>query len=125
MAAADQIQVIPTDSGPNLDIVEGGGSARAVIWPGMGARLRSIHVIELESGARTLPFRHPAEAVYYVTAGSGQALDADAQESQPLRSGAMVHVDGGTSYVLSAGPEGMSLVGGPAPADPAVYEHMS
>ena len=31
----------------------------------------------------------------------------------------MVHVDAGTPYALVASSDGMELVGGPAPADPA------
>jgi hypothetical protein len=34
----------------------------------------------------------------------------------------MVHVDPETTYVVVAGGEGMSLVGGPSPPDPALYE---
>jgi quercetin dioxygenase-like cupin family protein len=120
----EQIQIVALDHGPSLAIVEGDGSAHAVIWPGMGANLRSIHRIELAPGARTIELRHPSEAVYYVIEGSGDALDADAGERQPLRPGAMVHIDPGTTYVLSAGDHGISVVGGPSPPDRALYEEL-
>jgi hypothetical protein len=33
----------------------------------------------------------------------------------------MAHVDAGTTYVFAAGDGGLSLVGGPAPADRRLY----
>jgi quercetin dioxygenase-like cupin family protein len=122
MDAIDGIRVLPLERGPALPIVEGEGRAHAVIWPGMGARLRSIHRIELARGAGTITMRHPSEAVYGVIEGSGEALDLDAPGTQPLRPGSMVHIGAGTAYVLRAGEDGLLLVGGPAPADPALYE---
>ena len=121
MGASAEIQILPLDRGPALSIVDDGGSARAVIWPGMGAQLRSIHRIELGAGASTIEMRHPSEAVYYVMGGSGEAVDVNAGEKQSLRPGSMAHVDPGTTYVLTAGEGGMSIVGGPAPPDPALY----
>jgi quercetin dioxygenase-like cupin family protein len=123
MGSREEIKVVALEEGPALDIIEGDGRARAVIWPGMGAQLRSIHQIELAPGARTIAMRHRSEAVYYVVDGRGEALDVDdPEERQPLRPGSMAHVDAGTTYVLAAGDQGMSLVGGPCPADPAIYE---
>ena len=122
MAAPDEIRIIDAADGPRLEIVEGEGHARAVVWPGMGALLRSIHTISLGAGARTIELRHPSEAVYYVAEGSGEAVDVVAGDAQAVRPGSMVHVDPGTAYVIRAGDAGMSLVGGPAPPDPAFYE---
>jgi hypothetical protein len=34
----------------------------------------------------------------------------------------MIHVDAGTQYVITSGDGGMDIVGGPSPADPALYE---
>ncbi|HEY2770801.1 MAG TPA: hypothetical protein VGI87_09545 [Solirubrobacteraceae bacterium] len=125
MGASGEIQVVDIDQGPELEIVEGEGSARAVIWPGMGAQLRSIHVIRLGAGARTVELSHDDEAVYHVNEGRGDAVDLATNESQPLRPGSMIHIDPGTHYRVLAGPEGMSLVGGPSPPDPALYEGVS
>jgi quercetin dioxygenase-like cupin family protein len=122
MGSAEEIKVVALEEGPELDIVEGDGRAHAVIWPGMGAQLRSIHRIELAAGARTIAMRHPHDAVYAVVDGRGEALDVDDGEAQPLRAGSMAHIDAGTTYVLAAGEEGIALVGGPCPADPALYE---
>jgi quercetin dioxygenase-like cupin family protein len=125
MGRVDEIQVVAMQDGPALAIVEGEGTAHAVIWPGIGAQLRSIHRIELARGASTIRLRHPSEAVYYVIEGSGETVDVDAAETKALRPGSMVHVDPGTTYVLSAGEQGLSLVGGPSPPDPALYEGAS
>jgi quercetin dioxygenase-like cupin family protein len=122
MGSAEQIQVLALEQGPPLQIVDGEGHANAVIWPGMGARLRSINRIELGAGARTIPMRHPSEAVYYVIEGTGEALDVDDGQTQSLRPGSMAHVDAETTYALVAGEDGMFLVGGPSPPDPALYE---
>ncbi len=122
MSALEQIQVLELERGPALAIVSGEGSAHAVVWPGMGARLRSIHRIQLRRGARTITMHHLSEAVYYVVDGSGEAIDVDDGDVQELRGGSMVHIDAGTAYAISAGEDGISLVGGPSPPDPALYE---
>ena len=110
---------------PALPLVDGEGVARAVIWPGIGAQLRSMHRISLAPGARTIPQRHPMEAVYYVMSGGGIVSRPRAPTEQPLVEGAMVHVEPGTAYVLEAGPEGIEILGGPCPADPALYAGLS
>lgn len=121
-AASEGIAVLDATAGPELAIVEGEGSARAIVWPGTGARLRSLMRIRLEPGARTVALSHPGEAVYYVIDGAGSVAEAGGTEGGGIETGAMVHVDGGTGYVISAGAEGLDLVGGPSPADPALYE---
>jgi quercetin dioxygenase-like cupin family protein len=118
----DRVRVLDADRGPALDIVEGAGSARAVVWPGVGADLRSMQIISLEAGARTVTLRHPGEAVYYVLGGAGEATDGVAPDGQPIAEGSMVHVGPDTAYAFLAGPGGLELVGGPSPADPALYE---
>jgi mannose-6-phosphate isomerase-like protein (cupin superfamily) len=105
--------------------VDGEGVALAVIWPGVGAQLRSMHRIRLAPGARTVPLRHAMEAVYYVMSGAGTVLDPDEPVARPLTEGAMVHVEPGTGYVLAAGPEGIEVIGGPCPADSALYAGLS
>ena len=121
MGAPAAIAILDGSAGPPLDIVDGDGEARAVVWPGMGARARSLHHLWLGAGARTVALAHPCEAVYYVVDGAGSVTDANGGETQTLRVGSMFHVDPGTPYVAEAGAAGMELVGGPAPADPAQY----
>jgi quercetin dioxygenase-like cupin family protein len=111
-----------TDAGPELGIVAGEGSAHAVVWPGMGAQLRSMHRISLGRESRTIEMTHPGDAVYYVIGGSGAAVDRTTGERNEVVQGSMVHVDAGTAYELVAGAGGMELVGGPCPADPSLYE---
>ena len=120
-AALGEVAVVDAAAGPELDLVVGEGTARAVIWPGMGARLRSMHRISLGAGSRTVEQRHPSDAVYYVIDGAGEVRDRDAGTGEPLVTGSMVHVDRETAYELVAGEDGMEIVGGPAPADPALY----
>jgi quercetin dioxygenase-like cupin family protein len=115
-----QVRVLDGASGAELPIVASGGTARAIVWPGIGAELRSLHWIELEPRAETVEMTHSTDAVYYVVAGGGEAA-ADGS-TERLVEGSMVHVDAGTAYVLRAAEAGMEVVGGPAPADRALYE---
>lgn len=65
------------------------------------------------------------EAVYYVMAGSAEAVDPNNGLSQALVEGSITLVDPGTPYAFAAGERGAELVGGPCPADPAMYHHLS
>jgi quercetin dioxygenase-like cupin family protein len=119
-----EIRILDAATGPELPIIEGGGVARAIVWPGVGAELRSLHRIWLEPGATTVTLAHPSDAVYYVLEGSGSAHDESTGAAHEVRQGSMFHVDAGTSYAIIAGDGAMQLVGGPAPADPAMYAHL-
>jgi hypothetical protein len=115
------VQVIPLrGTGPSLPIVKGAGSARAVIWPGTGATMRSIHLIQLAPSSGTVPLAHPTESVYYVLAGTGTVAGDGPSPATPLAAGSMVHVGPGTGYRFAAGTGGLEnvvSVGGPCPAD--------
>ncbi|MSO42021.1 MAG: hypothetical protein EXQ70_09065 [Solirubrobacterales bacterium] len=119
-----EVAVVDAQLGPELAIIDRGGSARAIIWPGMGAELRSMHTISLGVQGRTIRLTHPSEAVYYVISGSGAVCIDPNAPKEALVEGSMVHIDPGTAYALCASSDGMELVGGPAPADPALYESL-
>jgi quercetin dioxygenase-like cupin family protein len=121
----DEIRILDGSGGPELPIIDGEGSARAIVWPGIGAETRSLHRIRLGSGSSTVTLSHPSEAVYYVIDGTGSAHDAGSGDSHELRPGAMFHIDAGTPYEVVAGDDGLEVIGGPAPADPAMYTHLS
>lgn len=110
---------------PPLPLVQGQGQARAVIWPGSGAAHRSFHLIELGAGARSVDLSHPADCVYYVIAGAGQVVDLASADAQPLAEGNMIHIDASDRYRLEANDTGMTVLGGPCPADPALYAQIS
>ena len=121
---SDGVQVVRTsDERPLLRLVEGEGCARAVIWPGIGSRNRSLHIVELEPGARTVVQTHSSDAVYHLNAGSAEVIDDDSGTRQRLRVGSMVHIDQGTAYHFEA-VDHVELVGGPCPSDDALYEHL-
>jgi len=123
MPAPRQARVLhAADHGPSLPIVEGEGSARAIVWPGVGAALRTMHRIELAGGSRTIPLKHEMEAVYYVIRGAGIVREPGADGSESLVEGSMIHVEPGTAYQFEATADGMLLLGGPCPADPALYQ---
>ncbi len=126
MSALREVRVLDDgESCPKLPIVDGEGVARAVVWPGVGARLRSMHRITLPAGSRTLDLRHPMEAVYYVMDGGGFVLDTAENDEQLLVEGSMVHVEPDTAYIFKAGPDGVEILGGPCPADSAMYDHLA
>ena len=112
------------DSCPTLPLVDGAGRAVALVWPGMGAVHRSMHHVTLPARGRTVRQRHPSEAVYYVATGSGTVEDPDAGTHDVIVEGAMIHVEPGTAYRFAAGADGMVLIGGPCPPDPALYQHL-
>ena len=121
----DQAQVLSSGvSAPELRIVETGGRARAVVWPGIGAQQRSMHVIQLDSGGRTTSLSHPSDAVYHVCEGSATVTETDNDSSFDVGVGAMLHIDAGTTYRIAAGAGGAVLLGGPCPPDPALYQHL-
>lgn len=120
------VRVLADDAAcPELPIVEAGGRAWAVAWPGVGAHLRSMHRISLDPGGQTVPLVHPMESVYYVIDGSAVARDLDQLEDHTLTRGAMILIDPDTRYSL-AGAEGAGaeIVGGPCPPDPKMYAHL-
>jgi hypothetical protein len=123
-APAQEIRILDGSEGPELPIVERGGVARAIVWPGIGAQRRSLHRIWLEDGASTVELRHPSDAVYCVIEGSGSVEDRSAADAHQLSLGSMFHVDAGTAYTICAGEAGMQVVGGPAPADAGMYAHL-
>jgi len=106
-----------------LPLVEGKGEVRAVVWPGVSARHRSMHYITLAAGGCTVPHRHPdSEAVYYVISGEGAIADLDAGASHPVRPGSVVLVTPGSRYRIAAAAHSQLIcVGGPCPPDPALY----
>lgn len=126
VAEARRVQILQDDAAcPALPIVEGEGLARAVVWPGVGAHLRSMHRISLGPGARTVRMQHPMEAVYFIMKGRGAAVDDGTQTSSALVTGSMALIEPGTPYSFSAGDESVEIVGGPCPADPAMYVHLA
>ncbi|MDH3463893.1 MAG: hypothetical protein OEM32_09745 [Acidimicrobiia bacterium] len=125
MSQMDRVSVLK-DAGdlPELPIVESNGKAWAVVWPGVGAELRSFHHISLQATGRTVRLVHPMEAVYYVMRGSAVAIDPDEESRQDLVEGSMAHIEPGTAYVFQAGSTGAEIIGGPCPADHTMYEHL-
>jgi len=123
MRAPREVRVLcAADHGPALPIVEGEGSARPIVWPGSGAAFRTMHRIELAGGSRTVALKHAMEAAYYVIRGDGVVRDPDEDSTEPLVEGSMIFVEPGTTYLIEAGGAGLLLLGGPCPADPALYQ---
>ena len=120
----DRIRILRDDAScPDLPIVERDGRAWAVVWPGVGAYLRSMNRISLYRYGRTVELDHPTEAVYYVMSGEAVAVGPGISR-EPISKGAMAHISPGATYLFEAGVAGAELVGGPCPADPRLYSHL-
>src|SRR5262245_26030330 len=99
MAKPSPVTVLDSDDRcPRLPIVKGDGKALAVVWPGVGAKMRSMCRIALESGSSTVQLSHPMEAVYYVIEGAGTVTDASAGAMRNIVEGSMIHIEPGTRY---------------------------
>jgi mannose-6-phosphate isomerase-like protein (cupin superfamily) len=59
--------------------------------------------------------------VYFVKHGAGSVTDPDAGTADEIIEGSMVFVEPGTAYQFRAAEGGMTLLGGPCPADPSLY----
>ncbi len=123
VASPNQISILTFDETcPKLRIIERGGTAAAIVWPGVGARFRTMHYIDLAENGSTISFRHGGEAVYYVKQGTGAVMDADNGTSNEIIEGSMVFIEPGTGYRFKASSGGIVLLGGPCPADASLYE---
>lgn len=123
MDLVTQVQVLGSDDRcPQLSIVESAGVARAVVWPGVGATRRSMHRITLGAGSRTVRLKHPMEAVYYVMSGTARVLDGENGFEHAAVAGSMIFVEPETPYVIAGDGDGVEVVGGPCPPDPALYQ---
>ena len=110
-----------------LPLADGPGEVRAVVWPGVQARHRSMHYLALPEGARTVPQRHAgSEAVYYVIRGEGRFEDLDAGSSHAVGPGSVVLITPRNGYRIAAAPTSeLICIGGPCPPDPALYTGQS
>jgi len=119
------VRVIDSNSTcPEISIIEGGGNAKVVLWPGNGSEFRSMQLVRLEPAARTVLLRHTSDCVYYVVEGAGAVAGEDGSR-QAIAEGSMVHIDAGDGYRIEAGSGGMRFLGGPCPPDPALYAELT
>jgi mannose-6-phosphate isomerase-like protein (cupin superfamily) len=125
-ASADAVRVIDSRGAcPDIPIVDGEGWAKAVIWPGNGARYRTFQIIHLGAGSATRGLEHDSDSVYYVLRGAGLIEDLRRESGETIVEGSMMHIDAGDRYRIRAGEDGLELLGGPCPADPRWYADVS
>lgn len=120
-ASSGSVRVVHLeDDGLDLPITVGGGRARAVVGPHVGARERSLIYLDLPRAARSIDLRHPNEAVFYVVKGRGEVANPRTRQMYPVREGQMIYVKPGQEYAL-VGPA--VFAGGPCPPDPALLDN--
>ncbi len=119
----DKVRVIDSRGElPEVCIVEGTGWAKAIVWPGNGARYRTFQVIHLGAGSSTRSLDHPTDSVYYVMQGAGVVEDVKIKAQTTIVEGSMIHIDAGDHYRIRASETGLELLGGPCPADQRWYD---
>lgn len=119
------VRVIDSNAAcPELPLIEGKGYAKVVLWPGNGAKFRSIQVLSFEGGDQTIELSHSTDCVYGVVRGEGMIVDLADSSTQQVSEGNMLHIDATDRYRLIAGQDGMVVVGGPCPPDPALYQSL-
>lgn len=124
MASESQAKVQVIDSEVTrrpLPIIDGTGSAFAILGPDNGAHFRTVNLLEMAGDDRTLELQHRHECVYYVQTGSGAIIDLANGRSQPLVEGSMIHIGPDDRYRLQADDSGMTVIGGCVPMDPTLY----
>ena len=106
-----------------LPLTKGEGYAKAIIWPGMGAKHGTMNYIYMKAGAENVPHVHPTqEDMFYVVQGSGVVVDCDQNIEYQFKKGDFVYIPPGVTHtVISHGPEDYISVGGPCPVDKNVY----
>ncbi|MFE3836528.1 hypothetical protein [Pseudogemmobacter sonorensis] len=105
-----------------LSIVQRGGAAHALLWPGNGAHYRSFNMVELDPRGLTLDLCHGEECAWYIQGGEGVVRDVATDVAQPLSEGSMIHIAAGDRYRIEAGAAGLTAIGGTVPVEPAFYE---
>ncbi len=123
-ASANLVTVIDSTTSPKLALVLGSGEAKAVVSPATGAAHRTMNLVRLDAGSSTVAMIHEGDAVYYVAAGRGCVTNDRTGETHAVAEGAMVHVDAGETYSFLADAAGMTIIGGPCPADIDFYKHL-
>lgn len=112
---------------PEKDYVEipliKGGMAKAIIWPGMGAKYGSMHYFVMKPGEENVLHSHSNEEdMFYVVQGNGVIVDATNGAEHKFKKGDFVYVAPNIVHaVKSLGPEDFISVGGPSPADMEIY----
>ena len=111
---------------PELPLIMGSGTCKAVLWPGNGAGCRTFHLFQLAAGDRTVDLQHQSDSVYYVIGGIGTVTDLRLRDVRDLSEGVMLHIDKGDRYRFAASDtEELKLIGGPCPADPSLYTYIA
>ena len=107
-----------------IPFVKGHGDARAIIWPGMGAKYGSMNYFIMKPGEENVPHAHKdCEDMFYIAQGCGVIIDFDTNIKHPFKKGCFIFVEPGTQHAaVSFGPEDYISVGGPSPIDYEMYK---
>lgn len=106
-----------------IPFIKGSGQAKAIIWPGMGAKYGSMNYFVMKPGEQNVPHLHEnAEDMFYIAQGQGVIIDYDAKQEHSFEKGCFVYVEPGTMHAaVSHGPDDYISIGGPSPIDYEMY----
>jgi len=101
-----------------------GGIAKAIIWPGMGAKFGSMNYFVMEPGGENVPHSHKdAEDMFYIASGTGVIVDYDNNIEHPFEPGCFVYVEPNTMHAaINRSNENYISIGGPSPIDYEMYK---
>lgn len=96
-----------------------GAKAKFLVWPGMGAKYRSMNYVTMKAGQENVPHSHlKSEDFFYCLSGNCVIADLETGEEHPFGPGDVIYIDVGVPHaVKSFGPTDYISVGGPCPPD--------
>jgi|AntRauTorcE11898_2_1112593.scaffolds.fasta_scaffold21724_2 quercetin dioxygenase-like cupin family protein len=102
------------------------GTAKAIIWPGMGAKYGVMNYFVMKPGGENVPHKHDdSEDMFYIAQGQGVVADLDNNIEHPIEAGCFVYVEPGTMHAAkSYGPDDYISIGGPTPPDPEMFKEL-
>lgn len=110
-----------------LSILDGKGVARAIIYPGMGAKYASLNYFVMKPGSKNTAHVHArSEDVIYVIQGQGIIKETETGNELRFKKGDILFIPEGVYHqVIPDGDEDYIGIGGPQPVDDSIFKDLS
>jgi len=120
----DEVRVlICNDDCPKLPIVEGDGSAQAMVSTGVSAGIANMNYIRMEPGEANQPHTDSSfEDTVFISEGKGSAQNFDHDRRQSFEAGQVIHVPLDLKHTVFADRVCVVSVGEPCSADCAMLQ---
>ncbi|CEP69178.1 RmlC-like jelly roll fold [Moorella glycerini] len=105
-----------------IPIVDG-GEAKAIVWPGMGAKNCALHYVVMKPGQENIPHVHrESEDIIFVVQGRGVVVDLDNGKEYEFEPGSVIYIPPGIRHTVKCfGPDDYIVVGAQSPFDMDLY----